>query len=124
MVTLNEANAYLEGPHRLSLTNDDGQTAVSTFPIDPLKIEPVELVEAVVPLAVTVTGKNFGVGTTAVWKNAAGLETTIPEADVEKKSDEELVIKLVPGLPGEGQLTVISKIGLKASAKANVKPKT
>jgi hypothetical protein len=121
-LTLKEADNYLEGQHKLILTNKDGQMAVSSFPIDPLTISPVnDLSEGTTPVDVTVNGANFAVGLTAVWKNAAQQETTIGAAQVQIKTDKQLIVTLVPGPAGKGTLTLVSPRNLRAHTDVNVR---
>ena len=124
-VTLKEADKYLEGQHKLALTNKDGQMAVSSFPADPLTIGPVnDLLEGTTPVDVVVNGANFAVGLTAVWKNAALKETAIGAAQVQKKTDTQLIVTLAPGPAGKATLTLISPINLRAHIDVNVKKVT
>jgi hypothetical protein len=124
-VTLTKADNYLEGQHKLFVTNKDGQMAVTTFPVDPLTISPVnDLSEGTTPLDVTVKGANFAVGLTAEWKNAGQQETTIGAAQVQMKTDKQLIVTLVPGPAGKGTLRLISPRNLRAHTDVNVKKMT
>jgi hypothetical protein len=109
-LTLKAADNYLDGQHKLVITNQDGQMAASNFPLDGLTIKPVgDLNAGTIPVGVEVNGANFGVGTTAIWKNAA-LETVISAAQVQKKSDTQLIVTLVPGAAGNGTLTLLARL--------------
>jgi hypothetical protein len=121
-LTLKDAGMYLEGVHTLTLTNDDGQMAAGGFPIDPLTIDSIaDIPHSAAAVNVIVTGKNFGDHTTALWKDAAGTIATIPEAQVRKTSDVQLSVTLTPGATaGQGTLTLISQIGLRASKNVNI----
>jgi hypothetical protein len=121
-LTLKEATKYLEGEHPLTLTNADGQSASARFPLDPLAIDLIpDLPRNTAPVDVPITGKNFGERTSAEWKDASGKTSSIPEAQVKKVSDVRLMVTLTPGTTvGEGALTLISQIGLRASRKVNV----
>jgi hypothetical protein len=121
-ITLKEATKYLEGEHPLTLTNADGQSASARFPLDPLTIDLIpDVPRNALPVDVPVTGKNFGERTSGVWKDASGKASSIPEAQVKKVSDVRLMVTLTPGTTaGEGALTLISQIGLRASRKVNV----
>ena len=77
--------------------------AASKFPLDALTITPVgDLTAGATSVDVVVNGTNFVVGMTAMWKNAALVETAIPAGQVQKKSDTQLVVTLVPGAVGKG----------------------
>ena len=107
------------------MTNKDGQMAVTTFPVDPLTISPVnDLSEGTTPVDVTVNGANFAVGLTAKWKDAAQQETTIGAAQVQMKTDKQLIVTLVPGSAGKGTLRLISPRNLRAHTDVNVKKMT
>jgi hypothetical protein len=121
-VTLKAADNYLDGEHTLVITNKDGQMVASKFPLDALTITPVgDLTAGATPVDVVANGTNFVVGMTAVWKNAALVETTIQAGQVQKKSDTQLVVTLVPGVAGKGTLTLVSPIGLRSHADVTVK---
>ena len=122
-VELKDATTYLENDHVLVLTNRDGQAAAIHFPSQPLAIDAVDNVpHGSVPVAVKVTGKNFSDGMTALWKDAAGgVANDIPAGQLSRKSAAELSVTLVPGeRAGSGTLTLISKLGLRASGKVTV----
>lgn len=120
-VTLKAADNYLEGQHKLTITNKDGQMAASTFPLDALTITSVaDLTAGATPVNLVVNGTNFVVGMTAVWKNAALVETAIPAGQVQKKSDTQLVVTLEPGTVDKGTLTLVSPIGLRAHVDVTV----
>ena len=123
-VTLKDAAAYLEGKHNLTLTNKDGQMAVCSFPVDPLTIDPLgTLTPSDAAVAVSVTGKNFGDGMTALWTNVAGVAAAIAAAQVQRKSDTQLTVTLTPGqTPGLGKLVLISAANFKTSINVDVKP--
>lgn len=121
-LTLKVADNYLEGQHTLVLTNKDAQMAASTFPLDALTIKPVDDLRAgTTPVDVQVNGANFVVGMTSRWKNAALVETAIPAAQIQKKSDTQLIITLTPGTVGTGTLTLVSPIGLESHVNVTVK---
>jgi len=121
-VTLKEADKYLEGQHKLCVTNKDGQAAISNFPLDPLKIDPVkDLFTSTTPVSVEITGANFVVGMTAVWRDATSQETPIGTAQVQKKTDTQATITLTPGPAGKATLTLISPINLRVHADVKVK---
>jgi hypothetical protein len=121
-VTLTEADAYLEGVHTLALTNSDGQMAAAKFPVDALKVVSADAVPAgTAPANVTVRGESFGVGTTATWIDAAGAPSAIAADQIKRTSDSELVVTLTPGAAkGQGRLTLVSQIGLRASTPVTV----
>jgi hypothetical protein len=121
-LTLKDAELYLEGAHTLTFTNEDGQMAASGFPIDPLTVDSIpEIPHGTAAANVIVTGKNFGEHTTAQWKDATGSIAAIPEAQVRKTSDIQLSVALTPGATaGQGTLTLISQIGLRASKNVNI----
>lgn len=120
-LTLKAADNYLDGQHKLVITNQDGQMAASNFSLDGLTIKPVgDLNAGTISAGVEVNGANFGVGTTAIWKNAA-LETVISAAQVQKKSDTQLIVTLVPGAAGNGTLTLVSQTGLRSHVDVSVK---
>jgi len=122
-VVLKEADEYLEGCHTIILANRDGQAAAIKFPTMPLAIEQVDAVTAGSgPVAVKVVGKNFADNMNAHWK-APGSEHAVAllPTEVVKKTDQELSVTIVPGeAVGTGTLTVISKLGLRASGSVTV----
>jgi hypothetical protein len=114
-------NTYLENQHTLTITNKDGQMAVATFPLDGLTISPVNnLTQGAAQVNVTVNGTNFVDRMTAVWMNAAKVATPIPATDITKNSAIEIIVKLTPGTPGTGTLTLVSPIGLRAHVDVTV----
>jgi hypothetical protein len=125
-LTVNDATKYLEGTHTLTLTNPDGQSASFEFPMDRLTIEKVDDVPhgaaADATANVVVTGKNFKEHTRALWKDGGATpEAPVAEAQVVRTSDTQLTVTLRPGTTqGEGKLTLISQVGLRASAKVRV----
>jgi hypothetical protein len=121
-LTLKAADDYLDGQHTLVITNKDGQMAASNFPLDGLTINPLDdLKGSAAPVDVEVNGANFVVGMTAKWKNAALVETAIEAAQIQKKSDTQLIVTLVPGTAGKGVLTLVSPIGLESHVDVTVK---
>jgi len=121
-LVLKDATAYLEGVHTLTLTNKDGQMAASSFPVDPLTIDPNQaFTEGAEPVSVDVSGKNFADGMTAEWTNGAGVVTPIAAPQVQKKSDTKLNLTLTPGPDGIRKLVLISAIKLRTSAKVTIK---
>jgi hypothetical protein len=121
-LTLKDADAFLQGVHNLVLTNKDGQMAASSFPIDPLTIEPGQSFKADTrPLTVDVKGKHFADGMTAEWTNEADNNTqSIATNSIQKTSDTTLKITLTPGPQGKGTLVLISAINLRAIASVTV----
>ena len=117
-VTLNPAEAFLDGVHTLTITNQDGQMAASKFPLDALTINPVAALTAgTTGVSVPVTGTNFVDGMTAEWKNAAAaVGTPVAAGPVQKAPGPPVVwtVTLVPGAAGKGTLTLVSPIGLRA----------
>jgi hypothetical protein len=119
---LKNANDYLEGEHTLTLTNTDGQAASASFPVDSLKIESVDPVaQGDKPVSFTVKGRNFAEGMTGVWKNN-GVPENSRTVGVKKVSETEACVTLIPGDPGKAKLTLISALGLRASADVTVSP--
>jgi hypothetical protein len=123
-LTLREGEHYLQGTHKLTVTNPDGQMAVTMFPIDPLKVEPFELVAGGAKVeGVRVNGANFGTNMTATWKAAdAPDDKTTSPAEVKQVSETELAISLVPGGQGVGRFTLSAASGLGVGVNVNVKP--
>jgi hypothetical protein len=120
-LTLNDAGAYFEGEHSLTLTNKDGQMASSKFPVDPLTIDSVgPVTTSNLPKDASVAGKNFVPGIKAEWTNEDGLKTDIPTEQVQTKSPTELTVTLIPGPPGEGTLSLVSPIGLRTKAHVSI----
>jgi hypothetical protein len=111
-LTLKDAENYLEGAHHLTLTNKDGQMAVSTFPVDPLSITPGQSLKAGAnPDQFLIQGQNFGDGMSAQWTDASGVQSRIPTIAVQKQSDTQLKITLTPGTAsGSAELALISAI--------------
>jgi hypothetical protein len=128
-VSLNDAAKHIEGTHELMLVNTDGQSATISFPADAMSIDPIPD-QIAGPAAVTfnVTGKNFATGTTAEWRNPADAGAPA-NATVTFVSDAKLTIGLAAGAvalaagatTGTAKLTLISPIGLRASASVTVK---
>jgi hypothetical protein len=120
-VSLNDAAKFIDGSHELMLVNGDGQSSTVSFPVDPLTVDPIaDQATGNAPVDVAVTGKNFVTGITAEWKNPA--ETGAPgNAPVTFVSATKLTATVVPGAAGTGKLTLISPIGLRASASVTVK---
>jgi hypothetical protein len=120
-LTLKDATAYVEGVHRLSLANKDGQMAESSFPADPLSIDPNQVFPAgTQPAAVMVKGKNFADGMTAQWTDQAQNTSNIAATAIKKISDTQLTVTLTPGGKGTGKLVLVSAINLMASANVQV----
>ena len=120
-VTLKTADNFLDGQHKLTITNIDGQMAAATFPLDGLTIRPVDnLAPGTTPVSITVPGANFVEGMTGLWKNAAGVETPIVAGQIQKTSNTQLKVTLVPGAAGSGTLTLVSPIGLRAHVAVSV----
>jgi hypothetical protein len=112
---------YVEGTHTLTIVNTDGQAAETEFPVDPMIIDPVaDLTEADTEQTLAITGKNFVSGISAQWSNPAD-GTQASNATVSEVKPTELKVKLIPGRPGTGQLTLISPIGLKARRSVSIK---
>lgn len=120
-LTLKDANKYLEGVHNLTLTNKDGQMAASSFPVDPLTIDPNQVFSNdTQPVPVEVNGKNFADGMTAKWTDQAGSISNLTTNEVKKVSDTKLSIVLTPGPKGNGTLVLISSINLMATASLTI----
>jgi hypothetical protein len=124
IVTLKQvADKYLDGVHKLTLTNNkDGQMAVTNFPNDPLAIDPVVGVSEG-DTTVTVNGNDFVDDMTASWKDNKGVETTIAKDQIKYKTKTQLVITFTPPSSGKATLTLISPSKLRAHADLNVTPK-
>jgi hypothetical protein len=117
---LKNANDYLEGEHTVTLTNGDGQAASAAFPVNGLKIEPVDQVaQGDKPVPVTIKGQNFADGMTGLWQNQGVPENSRALA-VKLVSETEAGTTLIPGNAGTGKLTLISALGLRASADVTV----
>ena len=123
LVTLLKADKCLEGAHELSLSNRDGQMATADFPVDPLTIDPVDpLTEG--GQTIHVKGRNFEDNTTAEWRDP-GSNAAVAIKDIKKVSDKELQVNLPsPATKGQGQLILLSAIGLRARATVQVNPKS
>jgi hypothetical protein len=120
-LTLKDASAYLEGVHDLTLTNKDGQMSASSFPVDPLMINPNQVFSAgTQPADVEITGKNFADGMTAQWTDQNQAITDLTTNDIKKTSDTTLTIRLVPGPQGTGKLVLISAINLRTAEIVSV----
>ena len=65
-----------------------------------------------------VKGKNFGEKTEAEWQPLQGA--AIPAEQVTRVSAAELMVRLPAQAAGQGKLTLISPLGLKASKEANI----
>ncbi len=122
VVELKKADKYIERQHTLAFTNNkDGQMAVAKFPKDPLTIDPVaDQPQGTNSVTFAVKGANFEDNMTAEWIDAAKGAVPV-SVQVKKKSDKEAEITLTPGATkGEGKLTLISAIKLRASTPVNV----
>jgi hypothetical protein len=120
-LTLKDATAYVEGVHRLSLTNKDGQMVESDFPADALTIDPNQVFLAdTQPVAVVVKGKNFADGMTAQWTDQAQTISDIPATAIKQISDTQLTVTLTPGPKGKGKFLLISAFNLRARADVQV----
>ena len=119
-VSLNDAAAYVEGTHTLTVVNNDAQAADVIFPIDAMTIDSVQ-VPAGAPAPqpdVVVIGKNFVTGTTAEWRDDTG--GVVPNFNaVSFQSATSLAVDRPPGAqPGSSfTITLISPVQLKASKK-------
>src|SRR5258708_3750512 len=127
-ISLNDAAQYIEGTktHTLMLVNTDGQSATTTFPIEPMSIDPISVTAGTAAVDVPITGKNFVDGMKFEWKNPADTkaEAKTPTASgpATFKSGTLLVVNLVPRpIAGTGKLTLIRPIGLRGSASVTVK---
>jgi hypothetical protein len=122
-VTLTDAANYLVGSHALTLTNKDGQMAVSTFPLDTLSIDsspPLTVPAGTAPTRVTLTGRNFAPNMTVHWIPQGAAAPPNPAA-ITKQSATQFEVSLTPGNnKGTGTLILISAIGLRASAPVEV----
>jgi len=126
-VSLNDASAYLEGVHTLTLVNPDAQAADALFPIDPLTIDSIEpeLPQAAGPNppTITVKGKNFKPGTKYEWKDATGkslldaqnLPLQDAQGDAVDVTDTQLKVNRPNDVIVGYKLTLSSAVGLQAS---------
>jgi hypothetical protein len=122
-VSLNDASAYLEGTHTLTLVNADAQAADFVFPVDPMTIDSIQ--ETANPPGqapdVAVTGSNFVTGTTAEWRDAQGQPVpnfspiTVPPPITAKNLTVPRPAAAVPG--SSFKLILVSPIGLRVSKK-------
>jgi hypothetical protein len=102
----NVAERYFEGTHQLRIINPDSQGAEIKYgaTVDPL----AGIVAGDAPVEVKLTGANFKDPSKAVWTDAAGEETQIPEANITKVSETELKVTLTPGAAGQAKLAIQS----------------
>jgi hypothetical protein len=112
-VSLNDAAAYLEGTHTLTIVNTDAQAADVQFPVDPMTIASLTTAAT----NVTVTGTNFTQGTTASWQGTAPGSIPVPVVGVTVTSPTALTVPLAAGVAPGGQwkLILTSPVGLTAS---------
>jgi hypothetical protein len=118
-VSLNNAGAYLEGTHTLTLVNNDAQAADAVFPISPMTIVSVDVPNNAPGATpdVTVTGTNFADPTTAEWRDEKGILLSTQEYKVESATTLK-ISRPATVMPGSKcKLILISKIGLKVSSK-------
>jgi len=121
-ITLVKADGYLDRQNTVTVINKDGQMATANFPVDPLAIDKGQVFTAgTAEVQVPVNGANFEDSMTAEWTNAGKTLTPIPAAKVQRTSDKQAMVSLIPGAAGVGKLTLISKIGLRTSAEVTVK---
>ena len=128
-VCLNNAAAYLEGTHTLTVVNADAQAADVVFPIDPMTIVSVNITAAnPTGQDVAVAGTKFAVGsnTTAEWQDDNGIAIVWQDgngnakvATVTVQSDTQLKLDRPPAVTStsHSKLILISPLGLKASKK-------
>lgn len=126
-VSLNDAAAYLEGVHTLTLVNPDAQAADAGFPIDPLAIDSIDpsLPTAADPNppTIAVKGKNFRPRIKYEWKDATGkslLDSTNnplkdSKGDAVYVTDTELKVNRPGAVIAGCKLTLSSDVGLQAS---------
>jgi hypothetical protein len=117
-VSLNNAAAYLEGTHTLTIVNADAQAADVLFPVDGMTIDSVlPDTSANPPTNATVTGKNFTQKPTAAWKDEKDNTLTVPDADVTLKSATEVTVKLGANVTPKNKwkLVLTSPVGLRVS---------
>ena len=129
-VSLYGADNYIEGTHELALVSQDGQAATVGFPADPMTIDPIAGVTAGTTAELTVSGKNFVDGTKFEWRNPRdakdvsdkgdAIYKSAPDKSATDKSAATLSVKFATGAAGVGKLTLISPIGLRASADVAV----
>jgi len=122
-VSLNDATQYIESSttHTLMLVNTDGQSATMNFPIDPMNIDSISGLPADGAAAkYSVEGKNFVDQTTFEWRNPHDSKDPSTTGPANYKSATELTVNFDAGPAGTGKLTLISPIGLRASANASV----
>jgi hypothetical protein len=119
---LKAADTYLDGEHALTITNKDGQMAASKFPLDALTIKSVaDPTAGTTAVPVVVNGTNFVARMVAKWENATGVVTDVAAGQIEKISDTQLRVTLVPGnTVGKGTLTLESPSHLRAHSDVNV----
>ncbi len=118
-LTLNDAARYLEGQHALTYINSkDGQMATEQFPLDPLTITSIGAVTEG-DVTITVNGANFEEVPAVEWRNPPDDPPKTP-VTVVKKSDKELTVTVSSAIQGEGKLTLISAIGLRASTTVRI----
>ena len=118
-----EAKVSLDdGDHVFRIMNPDAQYHEIRFTLTPPKItgtSPVAAGDA--ETAVTVTGSNFRVGTTASWTKPGGAEAVdIAAEKVRVDSDTQITVTLVPGKSGCGTLLLRSPNGFSATAAVTV----
>jgi hypothetical protein len=124
-VSLEDATAFLDGSHTLTLVNSDAQAADATFPINPMVIDSVAVPSTPPPAAgppdVVVTGKNFVAGTNFQWQDPTGMTLNPVTAGFNPVLTVQSITQLIvtrPAMvmPGSGyKLVLISPVLLRAS---------
>jgi len=117
-VSLNDAAAYLEGTHTLTIVNSDAQAADVLFPVDGMTIVSVlPDTSANPPTNATVTGTNFTQKPTAEWKDDKGNTLPVVDANVTLKSATEITVKLGANVTPKNnwKLVLTSPVGLRVS---------
>jgi hypothetical protein len=117
-VSLNNAAAYIEGTHTLTIVNNDAQAADVLFPVDGMTIVSVlPDTSANPPTNANVTGTNFTQKPTAAWKDDKGNTLPVLDADVTLKSATEVTVKLGTNVTPKSnwKLVLTSPVGLRVS---------
>src|SRR6185312_6058185 len=109
-LVLLEGDRFLQGTHRLIVTNPDGQMVEAEFPIDPLTVQPFQLKEGDTKVDVAVTGANFTGELLATWRPPGARDEQ--QVAVSRTSDTRLTVSLIPGPRGVGRFKLQAESGL------------
>jgi hypothetical protein len=125
-VQLLDAESFRRGKYVLYLINDDGQAACVAFPMNPLILNPADLIkpenlDGNGQVTITLTGQNFSQGLLGSWTNPKGARNST-EAKITYISDTSISATFTPGAAGMGTLLITTPANLQAVLDIQVAP--